>query len=74
MIDFLVNQWLIKIDYSIDNLVVPPVVEEGEDEVVLDCPFSFTSKEEQEEDMQLSWFFNDSPEPFYKESNINDFY
>ena len=31
----------------IENLVVPPVVEEGEDQVVLDCPFTFTQQEEE---------------------------
>ena len=50
----------------IDDLVVPPVVEEGEDQVVLECPFTFTQEEEREDQLELKWYFNDSPAPFYQ--------
>ena len=53
--------------HRIDNLVVPPVVEEGEDQVVLECPFTFTQEEESEDQLELKWYFNDSPAPFYQE-------
>ena len=57
----------------IENLVVPPVVEEGEDQVVLDCPFTFTQKEQEEEELlELKWYFNDSPAPFYQESPLRE--
>ena len=45
--------------HRIDNLVVPPVVEEGEDQVVLECPFTFTQEEEREDQLELKWYFND---------------
>ena len=65
MVWFLWSPWS---HHSIDNLVVPPVVEEGEDQVVLDCPFTFTEEGEQEEEeqLELKWYFNDSPAPFYQ--------
>ena len=47
--------------------MVPPVVEEGEEQVVLDCPFTFTEEAEEEEQLELKWYFNDSPAPFYQE-------
>ena len=50
----------------LDNLVVPPVVEEGEDHIVLECPFTFTTKEEEEESVDIKWYFNNSPAPFYQ--------
>ena len=49
---------------SIDRVQVPPVVEEGEESVILDCPFSFNYDEE--ENLELKWYFNDSPSPFYQ--------
>ena len=49
---------------SIDNVMVPPVVEEGETYVILDCPFTFNYDEE--EYLELKWYFNDSPSPFYQ--------
>ena len=49
---------------SIDHLMVPPVVEEGEDHVILDCPFHFNFDEE--DYLELKWYFNDSPTPFYQ--------
>ena len=49
---------------SIDNVMVPPVVEEGENYVILDCPFTFNYDEE--EYLELKWYFNDSPSPFYQ--------
>ena len=46
------------------------MVEEGEDQAVLECPFTFTQeKQDQEQDqLELKWYFNDSPAPFYQES------
>ena len=53
--------------------MVPPVVEEGEDQVVLDCPFTFTQQEEEQEELlELKWYFNDSPAPFYQESPLRE--
>ena len=49
---------------SIDHLMVPPVVEEGEDHVILDCPFQFNLDEENY--LELKYYFNDSPTPFYQ--------
>ena len=49
---------------SIDSVLVPPVVEEGEDHVILDCPF--TSSYDEEDYLELEWYFNDSPSPFYQ--------
>ena len=43
------------------------MVEEGEDQVVLECPFTFTQEEESEDQLELKWYFNDSPAPFYQE-------
>ena len=49
---------------SIDDIMVPPVVEEGEENVILDCPFKFNFEEE--DYLELKWYFNDSPTPFYQ--------
>ena len=58
--------WLLSpvLGVSIDRVQVPPVVEEGEESVILDCPFSFNYDEE--ENLELKWYFNDSPSPFYQ--------
>ena len=49
---------------AIDEVLVPAVVEAGAEEAVLDCPFTFS--QEEEDQLEVRWFFNSSPTPFYQ--------
>ena len=49
---------------KISNLVVPPVVEQGVDYVILDCPYEFSSSEA--DHLEIKWYFNNSPAPFFQ--------
>ena len=57
---------------KIENIFLPDVVEEGENPVILECPFSFNDDEKLS--LELNWFFGSSPEPFFKVSpgNVNN--
>ena len=49
---------------AIEEVLVPAVVEAGAEEAVLDCPFTFS--QEEEDQLEVRWFFNSSPTPFYQ--------
>ena len=47
---------------EIHELVVPGVVEEGSENVLLDCNFSYNESET--EQLEVKWYFNQEPAPF----------
>ena len=47
---------------EIHELVVPRVVEEGSENVLLDCNFSFNESEVDQ--LEVKWYFNRAPAPF----------
>ena len=47
---------------EIHELVVPGVVEEGSENVLLDCNFSYNSSETDQ--LEIKWYFNQDPAPF----------
>ena len=47
---------------EIHELSVPGVVEEGSENVLLDCNFSYNETEE--EQLEVKWYFNSDPAPF----------
>ena len=47
---------------DIHELTVPGVVEEGSENVLLDCNFSYNDTEE--EQLEIKWYFNSDPAPF----------
>ena len=49
---------------KIGNLVIPPVVEQGVDQVVLDCPYEFSAPEA--DHLEIKWYLNNSPAPFFQ--------
>ena len=49
---------------EIAHLTIPRAVEVGSANVVLDCNYNFNSSEES--GLELKWYFNDSPAPFFQ--------
>ena len=49
---------------DIHELTVPAVVEEGSENVLLDCNFSYNDTEE--EQLEIKWYFNKDPSPFFQ--------
>ena len=47
---------------TINELTVPGVVEEGSENVLLDCNFSYNETEADQ--LEIKWYFNQDPAPF----------
>ena len=49
---------------EIVSMAVPPVVEAGVHDIVLDCEYEYT--EEEKNQLDIKWYFNNNPEPIYQ--------
>ena len=49
---------------DISKIDIPAAVEVGSENIVLDCPFTYTDAEE--DSLEVKWYFNEAPAPFFQ--------
>ena len=49
---------------DISKLDIPAAVEVGSENIVLDCPFTYS--DEEADNLEVKWYFNESPAPFFQ--------
>ena len=54
----------ISVAVDIIKIDIPAAVEVGSENIVLDCPFTYT--EEEADNIEVKWYFNESPAPFFQ--------
>ena len=59
-----INAFSISVAVDIIKIDIPAAVEVGSENIVLDCPFTYTEKEA--DNLEVKWYFNESPAPFFQ--------